>query len=374
MDAGDALYTEGCNSAFKILLSSSSATPLGHQQRSDSGTIAFHHAWRPRSLHSLDAHPIHQSPEDFQLAIQTQSAGIAEASGLLLTDSTYINYELPHLAVSDWDGETIVTEHEEISQGNSDESRSTRIDDPGEAANAARARLDLVGECLEWGSDPKFSNLKKPFAPGLTKAAVESVYGFPLKALKSLGVGPCEDAALQYEGEMTRNLKSRTTLITTDLIPKAPKMRTSGHRNLEDDTIRACQYTWRKVFECPEQETVPTTPKEKAMIRSTTRMASKALLGRIRRRSKIDELKHARQILTDEQRRQNHSRSEKRRRILINDYLDDLHAVVPCLARGKFGKSAVLELAREWIQELIEGNKTLGKQLSVLAGKTPKLI
>jgi hypothetical protein len=173
-DARDLPYTESCNSAFK-LPPSSSATPPGHRPSFDSATVALRHARRPQSSQSLDAHPTHQSLEDFQFALQTQSADISEASGLLLTDSMYVNSEPSPLAVSDRDGESIATEHKEKIQGNSNNSRSTSIDDSGEVANASRARLDRVSECLEWALDPNFGNSKSPYLPGLASATVESV-------------------------------------------------------------------------------------------------------------------------------------------------------------------------------------------------------
>jgi hypothetical protein len=121
-------------------------------------------------------------------------------------------------------------------------------------------------------------------------------------------------------------------------------MRTDPHRNRKDDSIKTYRHKRLKVLECPEQEADPTAPRAKAMIRSTTRTTPK-VDGRIRKRSKNDGLKHTKHLLTDEQRRQNHSTSEKRRRMPINDYLDDLYALVLRLGRRRFGKSAVLELA-----------------------------
>ena len=79
--------------------------------------------------------------------------------------------------------------------------------------------------------------------------------------------------------------------------------------------------------------------------------------------------KMARENLTEDQKRENHIKSEQKRRTLIKEGFEDLNELVPDLRGGGFSKSAVLIMAADWLEDLINGNKALAAQLAELEGR-----
>ncbi|QLI67402.1 uncharacterized protein G6M90_00g050120 [Metarhizium brunneum] len=88
--------------------------------------------------------------------------------------------------------------------------------------------------------------------------------------------------------------------------------------------------------------------------------------GSRRRKSGVNGAKPARENLSEEQKRENHIRSEQKRRTLIKEGFDDLGELVPGLKGGGFSKSTTLAMAAEWLDELLLGNKALAMQVSAL--------
>ncbi|KAK9442015.1 bHLH family transcription factor [Metarhizium brunneum] len=88
--------------------------------------------------------------------------------------------------------------------------------------------------------------------------------------------------------------------------------------------------------------------------------------GSRRRKSGVNGAKSARENLSEEQKRENHIRSEQKRRTLIKEGFDDLGELVPGLKGGGFSKSTTLAMAAEWLDELLLGNKALAMQVSAL--------
>lgn len=76
--------------------------------------------------------------------------------------------------------------------------------------------------------------------------------------------------------------------------------------------------------------------------------------------------KMARENLTEDQKRENHIKSEQKRRTLIKEGFEDLNELVPDLRGGGFSKSAVLTMAADWLDELIKSNTKLKEQLAQL--------
>jgi hypothetical protein len=78
-----------------------------------------------------------------------------------------------------------------------------------------------------------------------------------------------------------------------------------------------------------------------------------------RRRSGASGSKPPRENLTDAQKRENHIKSEQRRRGAIKEGFDDLSEIVPNLKTGGYSKSMMLTVAGDWLQNLLEGNAAL---------------
>ncbi|KAI0850161.1 hypothetical protein F5Y00DRAFT_260893 [Daldinia vernicosa] len=78
-----------------------------------------------------------------------------------------------------------------------------------------------------------------------------------------------------------------------------------------------------------------------------------------RRKSTISAGKAARENLTDAQKRENHIKSEQKRRGAIKEGFDDLSEIVPNLRGGGYSKSTMLSIAGEWLEALLKGNEEL---------------
>ncbi|KJR83916.1 uncharacterized protein SPSK_00251 [Sporothrix schenckii 1099-18] len=82
-----------------------------------------------------------------------------------------------------------------------------------------------------------------------------------------------------------------------------------------------------------------------------------------KRRRSAAPTKPPRENLTEEQKRENHIKSEQKRRTLIKTGFEDLCILVPGLQGGNLSKSLVLTTAAGWLSDLLEGNKRLEHQL-----------
>ncbi|OBT69724.1 hypothetical protein VE03_00851 [Pseudogymnoascus sp. 23342-1-I1] len=79
--------------------------------------------------------------------------------------------------------------------------------------------------------------------------------------------------------------------------------------------------------------------------------------------------KMARENLTEDQKRENHIKSEQKRRTLIKEGFEDLNELVPELRGGGFSKSAVLIMAADWLEELVRRNEGLRVLVAELEGR-----
>lgn len=75
-----------------------------------------------------------------------------------------------------------------------------------------------------------------------------------------------------------------------------------------------------------------------------------------------------RKAMPEEKRRQNHIRSEQRRRSRVEELYVDLRSLVPTLSEARYTKSTTLELTTEWVKDLSQGNDALRQQLAKLQG------
>ncbi|ROW17321.1 hypothetical protein VPNG_01190 [Cytospora leucostoma] len=71
-----------------------------------------------------------------------------------------------------------------------------------------------------------------------------------------------------------------------------------------------------------------------------------------------------RENLTEDQKRENHINSEKKRRKVIQVGFENLSHIVPAIKGGNPSKSAMLEATVAWLQDLLDGNEALKAQAS----------
>jgi len=83
-----------------------------------------------------------------------------------------------------------------------------------------------------------------------------------------------------------------------------------------------------------------------------------------RRKSAASQPKPPRENLTDAQKRENHIKSEQKRRGAIKEGFDDLNYIVPTLQPGGYSKSTMLNMAGDWLEALIKDNERMSENLS----------
>lgn len=82
-----------------------------------------------------------------------------------------------------------------------------------------------------------------------------------------------------------------------------------------------------------------------------------------RKRSSAATPKPPRENLTDEQKRNNHIKSEQKRRNVIKEGFDELNRVIPSLKGGGFSKALMLTHTADFLEKLHHGNEELRKIL-----------
>lgn len=213
---------------------------------------------------------------------------------------------------------------------------------------------------IKWGSDTAFGT-PVGFVSPETQRKEEAKMDFPFKVMEigfiesptnSRPSSPSQpNAASPKKPRFSMNINYDDD---SDLKPR--KRRKSKYRDDNDDG------------ESPASGTVKSKGKKR---KSTTRDDSPAEDQNDKRRksSAAAAAKAIRENLTEDQKRENHIKSEQKRRTLIREGFEDLGELVPGLRGGGFSKSAVLIMSADWLEELIQGNEALRQQLAQMGGR-----
>lgn len=215
---------------------------------------------------------------------------------------------------------------------------------------------------VRWGSDSSFN--KVGFVPNSTKETGEALESERLKYMECFEVS-----------RSAATTRASSPVATRPVTPLKPKVRPLPVQvKTEPDATAAPARKRRKSkakeeAEDPEQEEEEpqsaTTPKParkrktKADVGATEAPASDVAAGKRRKSNANGAAKPPRENLTDEQKRENHIKSEQKRRTLIKEGFDDLCDLVPGLKGGGFSKSTMLTMAADWLEEIMRGNEEL---------------
>lgn len=226
-----------------------------------------------------------------------------------------------------------------------------------------------VPTAFQWGSDSNF-NPVQGYTPDVNNQTVESMHREQLKLLEGLEVSksaastrpssPSNAHAATHvdharqphappkrdedsEAPPRKRRKSKNTRDTTSL----------GHDD-EEEQISAKVKGGRKSKS--DRENPDSSPPAESVAGSSGK----------KRKSATNGPKPSRENLSEAQKRENHIKSEQKRRTLIKDGFDDLCELVPSLRGGGFSKSAMLSVAGDWLDELLQGNEALNDQLSAM--------
>ncbi|PHH65158.1 hypothetical protein CDD81_3289 [Ophiocordyceps australis] len=216
---------------------------------------------------------------------------------------------------------------------------------------------------FQWGSDSSFGPAQG-YAPEASNESLDCLQKTHLKCLECLEVSnsatntrpssPNNNGSFDNDGDDSIYVKTEDDLSGPPRKRRKSKnFRDAGDEEDDDDLAAARSGRKRK----PRSERVDTSP------------ASDTPTSGRRRKSVASGSKVPRENLTEEQKRENHIRSEQKRRTLIKEGFDDLGELVPGLKGGGFSKSTTLAMAAEWLEELLRDNKALSAQLAALNGR-----
>ncbi|KAK5997095.1 hypothetical protein PT974_02447 [Cladobotryum mycophilum] len=233
-----------------------------------------------------------------------------------------------------------------------------------------QASRSTLATDYQWGSDASFGH-SQGFSSEINKEAAESMQQEQLKCLDCLE--PSKSAATTRPGSPIANGHGAFSIAggrdMPELVHKrtdegeAPPRKRRKSKNQreavddeEDDDSTAPKSARRRKPKAERNASMSGSPKESGG-------AAK------RRKSTAAGTKPPRENLSEEQKRENHIRSEQKRRTLIKEGFDDLCDLVPGLRGGGFSKSTMLAMTAEWLEELLRGNSILSTQLTSIEAR-----
>ena len=234
------------------------------------------------------------------------------------------------------------------------------------APQGRRATRPSLSTDVQWGSDANF-DAAQYYTPDDNKETVESMHREQLKLLEGLEVSKSAASTRPSSPSNTQAQPAANQTRQQATLPKRPEDPEAPPRKRRKSRIK------REGEEQDEgEEMTPAKPirrrKSKAERVSESSPPTEGSGSGKKRRGTINGVKQPRENLSEEQKRENHIRSEQKRRTLIKEGFDDLCELVPALRGGGFSKSTMLTIAAEWLVELLQGNEALASQLGALQG------
>lgn len=220
---------------------------------------------------------------------------------------------------------------------------------------------------LRWGSDAGFGAADR-FVPAVSQS--KEIAAVEQSQIKALAEAFIDTSDLPSSADVTRSssptharIHQRTRSIgrsyeDDENDPRAGKRRKSKYNDEDDDDESPGSGTYKnnnKKRKSTKSSGSPTESIEQANKRRKSNAAAAA--------------KATRENLTEDQKRENHIKSEQKRRTLIREGFEDLGELVPGLRGGGFSKSAVLIMSAEWLEELMQGNEVLRQRLDQMQGR-----
>lgn len=235
----------------------------------------------------------------------------------------------------------------------------------GSPANQMSHRVNPPVD-VQWGSD---SNFGRHFVPQSQKETSEALESERLAYMGCLEVNTSSAGTMRpstplRNGDLSPlKLKTRISAQVKDEgDPDAPPRKRQKSKakdesgEVDDDSSTIASKSARK--RRPKAEYMPSTSP-----------SGKDAPGKRRKSGATAASKLPRENLTEEQKRENHIRSEQKRRTLIKEGFDDLCDLVPGLRGGGFSKSTMLSMAAEALDDILKENKQLMDQLAAVQGR-----
>jgi hypothetical protein len=232
---------------------------------------------------------------------------------------------------------------------------------------------------IRWGSDAAFSTNQSFIAPA-GQETVESVERELMQKLdcfephssasntrpSSPKVARRSEPARKAPGQQAPEITEEDGN-GSEQVRARKRRKSSVKKETEDDEVIAAQKPVRKrrPKAVPSDQSSPVTDGQAS---SKRRKSSNPAPSINTSQASTAAAKSARENLTEDQKRENHIKSEQKRRTLIKEGFEDLNELVPELRGGGFSKSAVLSMAGEWLESLVKGNEALREEIRRLEG------
>lgn len=226
---------------------------------------------------------------------------------------------------------------------------------PSQRNDPPRAPIDL-----QYGSDQNFNNNNHPFVPPSEKDSSDAIqkehmrYFSAIELSKSANTTRPASPVMNSEG-LPFNLKTRVPPpIKTEANGDGGKKWRKAKREDEDDD------------EEPHSAVSKTSARKRKQKGDPAHSPGAVAEGTGSGKRRKSSAAAKRENLTEDQKRENHINSEKKRRKVIQTGFENLAVMVPAIKGGNPSKSAMLEAAVAWLEELLDGNEALKAQLSQL--------
>lgn len=330
-------------------------TPNGHLQTTEDDVLAA--ASLLQSTHSHNNISHHFPPGGVPLFDQSRPRNVSASQQPSRAREQAVTYEQPRPRTSPpsnngWNGETYYAEMVF-----------------GSAVSSVRQlpRSPPKPVDIQWGSDNAFGSGQGFVAPAGSKAEFEQAQQNMLSVLSQLETHSSTANSTQPSSPVVSrhvdSLNGRSKIETNDRdfydednVSRPSKRRKSSKMKEEDAS--------------DSDNALPgkTPKKRRPKSFTTTNRPSSSSNGNVtqspppskRRKSLASSaVKPNRENLTEDQKRENHIKSEQKRRTLIKEGFEDLGELVPDLRGGGHSKSAVLIMAADWLEDLIKGNEIL---------------
>lgn len=220
---------------------------------------------------------------------------------------------------------------------------------------------------IRWGSDAGFGS-SQGFVPPPNAAKIEEAEIKRLQALDEF-IG----AALGAESSAENTRPNSPTIHRNNI----PLQRRPSPGIVKEEDQEPPKKRRKSKFGSAEdgeddeesQGKVDGRKKRKSVVKISAGSPGPSEGGHKRRKSTSTTAKSTRENLTEDQKRENHIKSEQKRRTLIREGFEDLGELVPGLRGGGFSKSTILVMTADWLEELMQGNEALRQRIDAAKGR-----
>lgn len=212
---------------------------------------------------------------------------------------------------------------------------------------------------LQYGTDQSFNNKNRPFVAPSEKESTEALHQDQMRYLNAIRLSNSTDTTrpptpVYNNDELPFNVKSRAPPpIKTEASGDSARNWRKGRRDEDDDDD-----------EEPQTAVSKSSARKRKSKSEVANSPGAEGSGAGKRRKSSAAVK--RENLTENQKRENHINSEKKRRKVIQVGFENLSHIVPAIKGGNPSKSAMLEATVAWLEDLLDGNEALKAQMSQL--------